>query len=88
MSFGWLGFIKFILVGGLMGILYRHAMQGHFLGQLLYVFMLSTAMHAITHETHRILVSAWVYFMALCYPVLFWARVKTSAEQPELAHGI
>ena len=75
-SFGWLGFIKFWVIGGMMGILYRHAMQGSFLGQLLYVYMLSTAMISITHATHPILVSSWVYFLALGYPVIRMARAS------------
>ncbi|QBG45956.1 hypothetical protein EGM51_00460 [Verrucomicrobia bacterium S94] len=75
-SFGWLGFIKFYAIGYLMGVLYRHAMQGLFLGQLLYVYVLSQAMHAISHGTHMILFSIWVYFFALGYPVLRWARAE------------
>ncbi len=76
-SFGWFGFIKFLLIGAMMGILYRQAIIGSFLGQLLYVYLLSTAMHAITHATHTILVASWVYFFALGFPVLWWGRVKT-----------
>jgi hypothetical protein len=75
LSFGWLGFIKFGLIGYLMGILYRHAMAGSFLSQLLYVYLLSAGMHALTHGTNAILVSKWVYFFALGYPVMYWARV-------------
>ncbi len=75
-SFGWLGFIKFLWIGGIMGGLYRHAMVGSFLGQLLYVYLLNIAMHSITHATHTILVASWVYFFALGYPVIRWARVK------------
>ncbi len=72
-SFGWLGFMKFGLIGWLMGILYRRAMQGFFLGQLLYVYFLSDAMHAITHSTGQLLFSSWVYFFALAFPVFYWA---------------
>jgi hypothetical protein len=75
-SFGWLGFIKFLWVGTLMGILYRNAINGAFLGQLLYVMLLTTAMHIVSHGTNRILVSEWVYFFALCYPLIFLSRVK------------
>lgn len=75
-SFGWLGFIKFLLIGWMMGTLYRHAIQGRFLGQLLYIYMLGTAMHAISHGTHRILFAVWVYFFVFVFPVLCWARLK------------
>jgi hypothetical protein len=75
-SLAWFGFVKFLLVGAIMGTLYRHAMYGSFLGQLLYVYTLGTAMHAISHGTQRILVSVWVYFFALGFPVLYRAKLK------------
>lgn len=77
-SFGWLGFVKFWLVGWMMGVLYRYGAQGYFMGQLLYVFMLNPAMHAVTHHTNLILVANWVYFFVLAYPLLYWARIKQS----------
>lgn len=73
-SFGWLGFIKFMWIGYLMGVLYRHAMHGTFLGQLLYIYSLTVAMHAISHQTNGILVRIWIYFFALAYPVLYLAK--------------
>ncbi len=75
-SFGWFGFIKFIIIGSMMGVLYRHAMSGSFLGKLLYVNLLSTAMHGITHVTQTILVSSWIYFFALGFPIIWLARNK------------
>lgn len=75
-SFWWLGFLKFSIIGWIMAVLCRHAMQGQFLGQLLYVYTLGTAMHAVTHGTHAIMLSIWVYFFCLAYPVLNWARFK------------
>lgn len=80
-SFGWLGFVKFWLVGWIMGLLYRHAMDGAFLAQLLYIYALSTAMHVVTHQTNDILVRIWVYFFALGYPVLYLARNKSVERQ-------
>jgi hypothetical protein len=79
-SFGWFGFIKFLLVGGIMGSLYRHAMQGGFLSQLLYVYVLGTSMHIISHVTHRILVAVWVYFFMMGYPFLYWAKLKINGN--------
>ncbi len=75
-SFGWFGFIKFTLIGWIMGVLYRHAMQGAFLAQLLYLYSLGPAMHAITHHTHKFLVSGWVYFFMLGFPLLYLAHVR------------
>ncbi len=75
-SFSWFGAIKFLLIGLMMGTLYRHAMSGTFLGQMLYVYVLSAAMHAVSHGTNRILASVWVYFFALAYPLLYRAKIR------------
>ncbi|VGO14805.1 hypothetical protein PDESU_03374 [Pontiella desulfatans] len=80
-SFGWLGFIKFGIIGWMMGVLYRHAVAGDFLGQLLYAYLLSVAMHAISHSTHAILVSKWVYFFLLGFPALWWAKVRVEGSE-------
>jgi hypothetical protein len=77
-SFGWMGWVKFAVIGWIMGVLYRHAMRDRFLGQLLYVYMFNAAMHAISHGTQTILVSQWVYFFVLGYPVLYWAKVRNN----------
>jgi hypothetical protein len=79
-SFWWLGFIKFLLIGWIMGFLYQKASSGTFLGQLLYVFFLSSAMHSITHSTNDILVRYWVYFFMLGYPVIQLAKIKPLAH--------
>jgi len=86
-SFGWLGFLKFAVIGWMMGVLYRYAMSGALLGQLLYAYLLSVAMHAITHETQAILVSKWVYFFMLGFPVLWWARVGRGESAELTADG-
>lgn len=75
-SFGWFGFIKFLLIGSIMGVLYRHAMQGAFLGQLLYVYFLTDGMQCISHATDEFLVRGWIYFFTLGYPALLWAKAK------------
>jgi hypothetical protein len=79
-SFGWLGFVKFLIIGAMMGMLYRRAMQGAFLGQLLYVYFLTKAMQTVSHGTNDILVRVWVYFLVLGYPVLYWARRRPVRE--------
>ena len=75
-SFGWFGFIKFGLIGYLMGALYRHAMGGAFLGQLLYIYALTKAMQCVSHGSNDILIRVWVYFFAFGYPVLYWAKAR------------
>ena len=75
-SFGWFGFLKFWIAGYIMGVLYRHAMQGAFLGQLLYIHTLPTAMLMVTHQTNEFLVRIWIYFLVLAYPVFYLAKYK------------
>lgn len=75
-SFSWLGFIKFYLIGTIMGLLYRYAMQGYFLPRLLYPFLLTAGMHAISHGTNDVLVRMWVYFFIFGFPIYYWARVR------------
>ena len=75
-SFWWFGFIKFLLIGYIMGTLYRHAIHQSLLAQILYIFVLNPAMHAISHGTSPILLNAWVYFFLLGFPLLYWARAR------------
>ncbi|MDD2462578.1 MAG: hypothetical protein PHI97_01140 [Desulfobulbus sp.] len=75
-SFGWFGFVKFLLIGWILGVLYKCAIHQSFLAQILYLYVLTTAMHAISHGTHQILLSVWVYFFLLGFPLLYWARAR------------
>jgi len=75
-SFWWFGFVKFLLIGWILGVLYRYAMHQSFLGQILYAYVLTTAMQAISHGTNQILLSIWVYFFLMGFPFLYWARVR------------
>jgi len=77
-SFSWLGFIKFYLIGTIMGLIYRYAMQGYFLPRLLYPYLLTVGMHAITHTTNDVLVRMWVYFLFFGFPIYYWARSRGS----------
>lgn len=75
-SFWWFGFVKFSIIGWIMGVLYRYAIDQSFLSQILYAYVLTTAMHAISHGTNQILFSVWVYFFFLGFPLLYWARAR------------
>lgn len=72
-SFGWMGFIKFILIGLMSGVLYRYAMAGGFLAQLIYIMSLNFAMHSVSHGTNEFLIRHWAYFFILVFPVMYWA---------------
>lgn len=76
-SFSWLGFLKFAFIGLISGVLFRYAMSGNLLGQLLYVSALSLAMHAVTHGTNEFLMRIWVYFFILVFPAMCWAKVRS-----------
>lgn len=82
-SFGWFGFINFVLIGWMMGVLYRHAMCGKLLSQLLYCYMLNKGMHSVSHGTGQVLVTQWVYFLALGYPAMIWARLPAELSGSE-----
>ncbi len=75
-SFAWLGFIKFLLIGQIMGVLYRYALHRSILGMMLYMYVLTIAMQSITHGTNDPLVRVWVYFFLLGYPPLCWAKLR------------
>lgn len=75
-SFGWFGFIKFFLIGGLMGYFFRYAITGAFLAQMLYIYLLPVGMYSITHGTNEILVRVWIYFFILIFPMFYWAQSK------------
>lgn len=77
-SFWWFGALNFVLIGWIMGTLYRYAISGSFLAILLYVYCLSTSMVAITHGTDHFLTRIWIYFFLLCYPFLLWAKEKVT----------
>lgn len=73
-SFGYFGFIKFWFIGLMMGTLFKKAMMGFFLPQLLYAFSLTAAMHSVTHTTNEILVRIWIYFLIFGYFLFRYSR--------------
>jgi hypothetical protein len=87
-SFWWFGFIKFLIIGWIMGVLYRYAIHQSFLSQILYVYVLTTAMHAISHGTNQILLSVWVYFFLLGFPMLYWARARRRQSARRIGHQV
>ena len=75
-SFGYFGFIKFWILGWIMGVLYRHAMMGFFLPQLMYAFSLRAGMESITHSTNEGLVKIWVYFFIFMFALLQYSKKR------------
>ncbi len=80
-SFGYFGFVKFLLIGYIMGRWYARGLHGDLLGQLTYVTMMGAALHTVSHGTHW-LVNAWIHMAIFSYPFLYWARKPLVTNQP------
>jgi hypothetical protein len=76
-SFWYFGALKFFIIAFIMGKLYRAAMEGHLIAQILYIILLGAALHTITHHTQRFL-SQWIQMMILLFPVLYIYRSYTT----------
>jgi hypothetical protein len=76
-SFGYFGFIKFIIVAFCMGYWLRLANAGSRWYQTLYILMFVYALHTITHNTNWFL-SPLVMVLLCCYPVYRIANKKKS----------
>ncbi len=71
-SFWYFGCFKFMLISALLSRVYRTAMSGESVAQLVYMFSVTPAMHTISHHTQWIF-SAWVQLMIFVLPVLLVA---------------
>lgn len=88
-SFGYLGVIKFLLIAYVLSRIWKAAMSGYAVAQIIYMFSAVPAMLTISHHTQWI-VSTWVHFGFFLIPALYWARVpkrravvmKTAAMAP------
>ncbi len=81
-SFWYLGCLEFFLIGYLMQRLYLHADDGSMMAQAIYVFMMTQALHAITHSTSWF-VRPWVHILFFWIPVMLYARVAQFVPAPE-----
>lgn len=72
-SFWYFGALKFFLIGFIMSRLYKAAIQGHFMAQLLYMLLIVPAMLSITHHTQWFF-SAWVHLGIFVFPLLLVLR--------------
>jgi hypothetical protein len=82
-SFGYFGCLKFFLIGFILRRLYSAAMAGHLVPQLLYMLIITDALHAITHHTQWF-VSPWVHISLFLFPALYLAR-RARASEPAWA---
>ena len=69
-SFGLLGFIKFLIIGYIMGALWRR-MEVSYISLFLYLALLTPALHIVSHSSNNF-VAALVLYAILVYPFLTW----------------
>ncbi|MCH7518013.1 MAG: hypothetical protein IH964_03190 [Candidatus Dadabacteria bacterium] len=72
-SFWYFGALKFFVIGFILSRLYKAAIQGHFMAQLLYMLIIVSALISITHNTQYFF-SAWVRIGIFVFPVLLILR--------------
>jgi len=72
-SFWYFGAMKFFVIAYVMQLLYRYSRNGNTLALVLYLFMMTMALHAITHSTGWF-VSPWIHITIFWLPVIYWSR--------------
>jgi hypothetical protein len=75
-SFGWFGFVFFMIIAAIFATLWSRAMQGSTIARLYYAIFLATGMQSVTHGTFWFLpyIPQAVIFTI---PFLLWARSGT-----------
>ena len=76
-SFWYLGALKFFLLGFVMRRFWETAMEGQFLGQVLYTLSAVPATHAFSHVTDWV-VPVWIHMLMFLAPALAYAYLKRS----------
>ncbi|MFL5329782.1 MAG: hypothetical protein ACJ8C4_12795 [Gemmataceae bacterium] len=81
-SFWWLGFLKFYIVGYIMGRWYNRAVRGDLWSQLAFMALMSPALHTITHHTTWLLVN-YIHMIVFAWPGLAWAKLAVANVQSQ-----
>ena len=80
-SFWYFGCLNFFLIAYIMRRLYRRAIAGNIIAQSIYLFMMTNALHTITHSTTWF-VSPWVHMLVFWIPLMFYAGGRSSTIRP------
>ena len=72
-SFWYFGFIKFLVVGAIMKVLYVSSMRGNWTCQILYILLIVPSMHIVTHNTHWFFAD-WLLMAVFLGPAFMYAR--------------
>lgn len=75
-SFWYFGAVKFFVIAYVIQRMFISADLGHRVMQILYMLMLTNALHTVTHHTSWF-ISPWVHIAAFLLPALLFARVRT-----------
>ncbi len=81
-SFWYVGCLEFFVIGYVMQWLYLRAVGGSMMAQAIYVFMMTQALHAITHSTTWF-VRPWVHMLFFWIPVMLYATAAQFVPAPE-----
>jgi hypothetical protein len=79
-AFWYFGCLKFFLIAYVMQRLYRRAEAGNVMAQCLYLFLMTSALHAITHSTYWFL-NAWIQIAFFWLPVMIYAMSSGVSSQ-------
>lgn len=77
-SFWYFGALKFLLLSWLVCRIWKTAMAGEMLGQMLYMLSIVPAMHAVSHQTDWVL-QVWVQMAMFLTPILAFCLVRNEA---------
>ncbi len=78
-SFWYLGCLEFMAMSFVLARLYKTALKGRFVAQVVYSISLVPVMHTVTHHTQRLL-SFWIHVALFLLPCLFLARKRSKRE--------
>jgi hypothetical protein len=80
-SFWYFGCIKYYIIGYVMGRWWNRANRGDLRAQLIYMAIMASALHTITHGTWW-LMNAYLHIVIFAYPCLYWARHHLIGLEP------
>jgi len=83
-SFAWFGAFLFWLCGWMMGSFYRFGKAGNLLAAVLYLWLISQALHVVPAFTAVLLTLPWVFFFVLIYPLLCWASCPDENKEHDV----
>ena len=78
-SFWYFGVFKFFIIAWIMARIHHRSMQGDIRWQCIYMFMMTMALHAITHHTSWF-INPWVMVLIVWRPAMLFCRNTAPRE--------